>query len=71
MKNGENAGYQHFRIFPQCFKAAFFPRVVKSGSAIIHEIYALLPIAINVCYWYYQLQMRVTALKYRNATGNS
>ena len=22
---GENAGYQHFLLFPQCFEKAFFP----------------------------------------------
>ena len=24
---GENAGYQHFLLFPKCFKNAIFPRV--------------------------------------------
>ena len=23
---GENTGYQHFLLFPQCFQNAFFPR---------------------------------------------
>ena len=27
---GENAGYQHFLLFPKCFQKAFFLRVVKS-----------------------------------------
>ena len=27
---GENAGYQHFLLFPQCFQNASFSRVVKS-----------------------------------------
>ena len=26
---GENAGYQHFLLFPQCFKNAFFPGASK------------------------------------------
>ena len=26
---GENAGYQHFFLFPQCFEKAFFPNVSK------------------------------------------
>ena len=33
---GENAGYQHFLLFPQCFqKASFFPRVVESWDCVI------------------------------------
>ena len=28
---GENAGNQHFLLFPQCFQKGFFPRVVRSG----------------------------------------
>ena len=28
---GENAGYQHFLLFPQCFLSLFFSRDVKSG----------------------------------------
>ena len=32
MEKGENAGYQHFFLFPQCFfSTAFFPMVIKSG----------------------------------------
>ena len=27
---GENAGYQHFLLFPQCFQKASFPRAVKT-----------------------------------------
>ena len=26
---GENAGYQHFLFFPQCFQKAFFTEVLK------------------------------------------
>ena len=28
----ENAGYQHFLLFPQCFQKLFFPRVFKSRN---------------------------------------
>ena len=28
---GENAGYQHFLLFPQCFQKSSFPRSVKVG----------------------------------------
>ena len=27
---GENTGYQHFLLFPKCFRKVFFLRVVKS-----------------------------------------
>ena len=27
---GENTGFQHFFLFPQCFQKSFFNRVVKS-----------------------------------------
>ena len=30
VEKGENAGYQHFFLFPQCFSMGFFPRVVLS-----------------------------------------
>ena len=28
---GENAGYQHFRLFPQCFQRVSFSRLLKVG----------------------------------------
>ena len=28
---GENAGYQHFLLFPQCFQKASFPGQLKVG----------------------------------------
>ena len=28
---GENAGYQHFLLFPQCFQKAYFLRLFKVG----------------------------------------
>ena len=31
---GENAGYQHFLLFPQCFQKALY-RVVKSGDCVV------------------------------------
>ena len=33
--NGENAGYQYFLIFPQCFQKCFFCRVVKSRHCVV------------------------------------
>ena len=30
---GENAGYQHFLLFQQCFSKAFFSRYVKSRDS--------------------------------------
>ena len=27
---GENAGYQHFLLFPQCFQKLSFPEVLKA-----------------------------------------
>ena len=29
--NGENAGYHHFLLFPQCFQKVSFPKVLKVG----------------------------------------
>ena len=29
--NGENAGYQHFFLFPQCFQKAFYSGSLKIG----------------------------------------
>ena len=38
---GENAGYKHFLLFPQCFQK-FFLRVVKSRDYMVKsEIIAL------------------------------
>ena len=31
----ENAGYQHFLLFPHCFQKASFPRVVKTRDCLI------------------------------------
>ena len=31
---GENAGYQHFLLFPQCFQKAFF-FVIKSQDCVV------------------------------------
>ena len=30
--NGENAGYQHFLLFPLCFQKVSFPECQKSAS---------------------------------------
>ena len=32
---GENAGYQHFLLFPTMFSKSFFPRVVKSQDCMV------------------------------------
>ena len=31
----ENAGYQHFLLFPQCFQKAFFLQCVKSRLCVV------------------------------------
>ena len=31
VRKGENAGYQHFLLFPQCFQMASFSRSLKVG----------------------------------------
>ena len=31
VRKGENAGYQHFLLFPQCFQKASFPGSLKVG----------------------------------------
>ena len=31
MGKGENAGYQHFLLFPLCFQKLSFPEVLKAG----------------------------------------
>ena len=31
VEKGENAGYQHFLLFPQCFQGTAFPGSLKSG----------------------------------------
>ena len=34
VETGENAGYQHFLLFPQCFQKASFFRVIKSRDCV-------------------------------------
>ena len=34
---GENAGYQHFLLFPQCFLKGFLPRVVNSCDCMVNK----------------------------------
>ena len=34
VEKGENAGYQHFLLFPQCFKR-LFPRIVKCRDCVV------------------------------------
>ena len=33
----ENAGYQHFLLFPQCFSKGFFLWVVKSRDCVVKD----------------------------------
>ena len=42
---GENAGYQHFLLFPQCFENASFPDASK--VVIVWEWVSLRPICKN------------------------
>ena len=32
---GENAGYQHFLLFTQCFQKGFFLKVVKGQDCVV------------------------------------
>ena len=34
---GENAGYQHFLLFPQCFSKPSYIRVAKSGDRVVRS----------------------------------
>ena len=36
---GENAGYQHFLLFPQCFQKLSFPELLKVGSLAAFKTY--------------------------------
>ena len=37
---GENAGYQHFLLFPQCFEKSFFPRSGLRGKELnVHYVF--------------------------------
>ena len=64
---GENAGYQHFLHFPQCFEKAFFPDTSK--GVIVWERVNCLPTVLSfnrnnveklekagVCYFLFLLQ---------------
>ena len=33
----ENAGYQHFLRFPQCFQKAFYSGVIQSGDCVVER----------------------------------
>ena len=35
MGKGENAGYQHFLLFPQCFQKSFSLQVVESQDCVV------------------------------------
>ena len=36
VRKGENAGFQHFLLFPQCFQKALYFRVVKSQNCVVY-----------------------------------
>ena len=42
---GENAGYKHFLLFPQCFHEAFFSECLKVGivkeRVLVKAVYAI------------------------------
>ena len=48
VEKGENAGYQHFLLFPQCFQKAFFLRVVKSRDCVVKGLRAYSSWALKV-----------------------
>ena len=35
VEKGENAGYQHFLLFPQCFKKASLSGSFKNGDCVV------------------------------------
>ena len=35
VEKGENAGYQHFLLFPQCFQKSFSLQVIKGWDCVI------------------------------------
>ena len=35
VEKGENAGYQHYLLYPQCFQRAFLPRLVKKSDCVV------------------------------------
>ena len=47
-KKGENAGYQHFLLFPQCLSRAIFIRVVKSWDCVVNA-FPNKPWFLHVC----------------------
>ena len=34
---GENAGYQHFLLFPQCFQKTFYLGSLKSRDCVVNS----------------------------------
>ena len=37
VEKGENAGHQHFVLFPQCFQTAFMSKVIKSRDCVVES----------------------------------
>ena len=48
---GENAGYQHFLLCPQCFQNASFLGVVKSRDCVVKSLI----VSEHVIGWNYRL----------------
>ena len=40
---GENAGYQHFLLFPQCFQKAFYVPLEEEG------VHFFAPLCLSIC----------------------
>ena len=45
---GENAGYQHFLLFPQCFSKGFTSRIVKSRDCVVMSDKVFLVIKVPI-----------------------
>ena len=58
---GENAGYQHFLLFPQCFKG-LLPQGCKNSVVCVKRLVAFQLLSANASIW--------TSLKY-NLVGDS
>ena len=44
----ENAGYQHFLLFPQCFQKPSFIRVVKSQDSVVTSYVKIIEDILNL-----------------------
>ena len=44
---GENAGYQHFLLFLQCFQKASYPELLKVGTVVVEFMLKLCKTFLN------------------------